>query len=69
MSSAPEKKEIPDVSYNNYNVSTERSGHSKLSIIALILGLLGCTSIIGLILAIVDLAKSKDDDYKHVYII
>ncbi len=66
VSSVPEKKEIPDVSYNNYNVSTERSGHSKLSIIALILGLLGCTSIIGLILAIVDLAKSKDDDYKHV---
>lgn len=53
---------ISDYSYS----SSERSGHSKLSIIALILGALGCTSVVGLILAIIDLAKSKDDEKKHV---
>ncbi len=67
MSAIPETKEPPIVTSNySNNVSSERSGQSKLSIIAFILSLLGCTSIIGLILAIVDLAKSKDDDNKHV---
>ncbi len=66
MSSIPETSEKPITTYNNYNNSEERSGHSKLSIIALILGALGCTAIVGMIIAIVDLAKSKDDDKKHV---
>lgn len=67
MSMMPETKESPVITRNYSNdISDEKTGHSKLSIIALILGILGCTSIIGLILAIVDLAKSKDDDYKHV---
>ncbi len=67
MSMMPETKESPVITSNYSNdISDEKTGHSKLSIIALILGILGCTSIIGLIIAIVDLAKSKDDDYKHV---
>ena len=64
--SVPETSEKPVTTYNNYNTGEERTGHSKLSIIALILGALGCTAIVGMILAIVDLAKSKDDDKKHV---
>lgn len=65
-SSTPEEKK-KSVIISDYNYSSsERSGHSKLSIIALILGALGCTAVVGLILAIIDLAKSKDDDKKHV---
>lgn len=51
-------------SYNTQN-SDERAGHSTLSIIAMILCILGCASIIGLILAIIDLVKGKYDDNKH----
>lgn len=66
ISSMPEHESKNDtVSYNPQNTN-ERTGHSTLSIIAMILSILGCASIIGLILAIIDLVKSKYDDNKHI---
>lgn len=39
--------------------------HSTLSIVAFIISFFGCMSFVGIILAIVDLVKGKNDDNKH----
>lgn len=44
----------------------EKQKNSGLSIAAFILSIIGCSSLIGLILAIIDLAKGKYDDKRHV---
>ena len=52
-----------DVSYTNVK---EKKKDSKLSIIAAVLSIFGCTSIIGLIIAIIDLTTNKDDGKRHI---
>lgn len=44
----------------------EKKKYSKLSIVALILSILGCSAFIGLILSIIDLVKGKYDDRRHI---
>ena len=44
----------------------EKKKHSTLSIVGLILSIIGCSSIIGLVIDIIDLVKGKNDDNKHV---
>lgn len=44
----------------------EKKKYSTLSIVGLILSIIGCSSIIGLVIDIIDLVKGKNDDNKHV---
>ncbi len=44
----------------------EKKKHSTLSIVGLILSIIGCSSIIGLVIDIIDLVRGKNDDNKHV---
>ena len=65
-----QSQQSPNINYsnNNFNSSPQKNGNSGLGIAAFILSLLGCTWIIGLILAIIDVAR-KDGKKKTFSII
>ena len=64
------KVNTPRSSYITEDVSyapvKEKRKDSKLSLIAAILSIFGCTSLIGLVIAIIDLVKYKDDGNRHI---
>lgn len=53
-------------SYYHTNTTKEVNKNSKLSIISLIFSLLLCTSLIGFIIAIVDLCTARKNKQKHI---
>ena len=75
---APQRNYQEDYSTSYYTPSTPQAApsaksggnqkrkDSKLSIIAAILSIFGCTAIIGVIIAIIDLTRNKNDGNRHL---